>query len=94
MVPYFQVLIDHSRNATARATAAEMQKTISALTDVNAAVFLDERDWWSRDRVIVSPAVSYSPFSDNDGSKRTQVEGFADRLTALLGTTVHIHETD
>lgn len=91
-LPYFQVLIDHSRNPKARADAAAMKKTIGELDDVRTSVLLDERDWWSDESVIVNAAVSYTPFGDDDGSKRARAEEFADRLTALLGTTVRIHD--
>ena len=69
-LPHYVVLIDHSRSPQARSAAAEMQTAIAAITDVSTAIYLDERDWWSKDSVVVSPAVSYSPFGDSDGSKR------------------------
>ena len=90
-LPYYQVRIDHSRNATARATAAQMAEQISALTDVRTNVYPDERDWWSRDSVVVNVAVSYTPFDDHDNSKYERTRAFADRLETLLGTDVRIH---
>lgn len=91
-LPYYQVRIVHSRNATARAAADQLAARISALTDVRAHAYADERDLWGRDSVVVNVSVSYTPFDDPDKSKYERTLAFADRLAALLGTDVRIHD--
>lgn len=90
--PYYRVLIDHSRNASAASRAATMGKTLSTLTDVRLGVSQEERDWWDRDTDIVTVSVSCTPFDDRDGSKRTRTRDFADRISELLGIDVRIHD--
>lgn len=91
-LPYYQIRIDHSRNARARARSAEMAAKIGALTDVRTYVWPQERDWWSTESDIVNVAVSYTPFDDRDGAKRRDTRAFADRLKQLLGTDVRIFD--
>lgn len=90
--PYYQVRIDHSRNADARAAAATMEKTLGGVEDARLSVWTQERDWWSSTSAIVNVAVSYTPFDDHDGSKLARTKAFADRLAELLGVEVRIHD--